>query len=120
MIPESHPLRQLFQELVGGHYAEEIGIRDPQVVAYVSHLLTEFCEADQLFKITTPPTVRLHDLGEMLLESDPIYGPAPSFDRERQVRKQLATTRSSSPECFPRASINSACAGSAWKVSWSG
>ena len=51
MISESHPLRQLFQELVGRHYAEEIGIRDPQVVAYVSHLLTEFCEADQLFKI---------------------------------------------------------------------
>ena len=33
MIPESHPLRKLFQELVGRHYAEEIGIRDPQVVA---------------------------------------------------------------------------------------
>ena len=40
MIPESHPLRELFQELVAGrHYAEEIGIRDPEVVAYVSHLL---------------------------------------------------------------------------------
>ena len=39
MIPESHPLQQLFQELVGQHYAEAIGIRDPQVVAYVSHLL---------------------------------------------------------------------------------
>ena len=51
MIPESHPLRQLFQELVGRHYAEEIGIRDPQVVGYVSHLLTDFCEVDQMFKI---------------------------------------------------------------------
>jgi len=29
----------------------------------------------------------LCDVGEMLLESDPVYGPAPSFDRERQVRK---------------------------------
>jgi hypothetical protein len=25
----------------------------------------------------------------MLLETDPIYGPAPSFDRERQVRKHI-------------------------------
>ena len=41
MIPESHPLRQLFQELVGRRYAEEIGIRDPEVVAYVSHLLAK-------------------------------------------------------------------------------
>ena len=89
MIPESHPLRQLFQELVGRHYAEEIGIRDPQVVAYVSHLLTEFCEADQLFKIHDATDRPLNDLGEMMLESDPIYGPAPSFDRERQVRKHI-------------------------------
>ena len=51
MIPESHPLQQLFIELVGRHYAEEIGIRDPQIVNYVAHLLAEFCEAEQLFKI---------------------------------------------------------------------
>ena len=31
----------------------------------------------------------LADVGEMLLESDPVYGPAPSFDRERQVRKHI-------------------------------
>jgi hypothetical protein len=89
MIPESHPLRQLFEELVGRHYAEEIGIRDPQVVAYVSHLLTEFCEADQLFKIHDAADRPLNDLGEMILESDPVHGPAPSFDRERQVRKHI-------------------------------
>ena len=89
MIPDSHPLRELFQELVGRHYAEEIGIRDPQVVAYVSHLLTEFCESDQLFKIHDSADRPLADVGEMLLESDPVYGPAPSFDRERQVRKHI-------------------------------
>src|SRR6204780_3915846 len=89
MIEESHPLQELFQALVGRHYAEEIGIRDPQVVAYVSHLLAEFCEADQLFKIHDAADRPLADVGEMLLESDPVYGPAPSFDRERQVRKHI-------------------------------
>ena len=89
MIPESHPLQELFQDLVGRHYAEEIGIRDPQIVAYVSHLLAEFCEADQLFKIHDASNRPLADVGEMLLESDPVYGPAPSFDRERQVRKHI-------------------------------
>ena len=88
MIPESHPLQQLFQELVGRHYAEEIGIRDPQVVAYVSSLLAEFCDAEQLYKIRDAFDRPLADVGEMLLESDPVYGPAPSFDRERQVRKR--------------------------------
>jgi hypothetical protein len=89
MIPESHPLQQLFQDLVGRHYAEEIGIRDPQIVAYVSHLLAEFCECDQLYKVRDSANRPLADVGEMLLESDPIYGPAPSFDRERQVRKHI-------------------------------
>ena len=89
MIPESHPLQQLFVELVGRHYAEEIGIRDPQLVSYVAHLLTEFCDADQLFKVRNAANRRLDDVGEMLLESDPVYGPAPSFDRERQVRKHI-------------------------------
>ena len=89
MIPESHPLQQLFEDLVGQHYADEIGIRDPQVVAYVSHLLAEFCEVDQLFKIKDAYNRPLDDVGEMLLETDPIYGPAPSFDRERQVRKHI-------------------------------
>jgi hypothetical protein len=89
MIPETHPLQDLFQGLVGRHYAHEIGIRDPQVVAYVSHLLAEFCEADQLFKIHNAAERPLDDMGEMLLESDPVYGPAASFDRERQVRKHI-------------------------------
>ena len=52
MIPESHPLQQIcFRIWWDGTTREEIGIRDPQIVAYVSHLLAEFCEAEQLFKI---------------------------------------------------------------------
>ena len=89
MVPESHPLQQLFVELVGRHYAEEIGLRDPQLVAYVSHLLAEFCDAEQLFKLRNAAGRQLSDVGEMLLESDPVFGPAPSFDRERQVRKHI-------------------------------
>ena len=89
MIPESHPLQQLFEDLVGRHYAEQIGIRDPQIVAYVSHLLAEFCDSEQLFKIRDALNRPLSDVGEMLLQADPVYGPAPSFDRERQVRKHI-------------------------------
>ena len=89
MIPESHPLRQLFLELIGRHYAEELGLRNPEIVNYVAQLLAEFCEVEQLFKIRDAAARPLTDVGEMLIESDPIYGPAPSFDRERQVRKHI-------------------------------
>ena len=89
MIPESHPLQQLFNELVGRHYAHEIGMRDPQLIAYVAHLLTEFCDTEQLHMIRNSSGRPLADVGEMLLESDPVYGNAPSFDRERHVRKHI-------------------------------
>ena len=89
MIPESHPLQQLFIELVSRHYAEEIGLRDPQIVNYVAHLMAEFCDVEQLFKIRNAGGQPLTDVGEMLVESNPVFGPAPSFDRERQVRKHI-------------------------------
>ena len=49
----------------------EIGIRDPEVVGYVAHLLAEFCDAEQLFKVHNEAGKPLTDVGEMLLESEP-------------------------------------------------
>ena len=89
MIPEDHPLQKLFLEMVGRHYAEEIGIRDSELVGYVAHLLSEFCDTEQLFKVHNAAGAPITDVGEMLIESNPVYGPAPSFDRERQVRKHI-------------------------------
>jgi len=75
--------------LVTQHFAEGVGIRDQEVAGYVSNMLTEFCEFDQLLRIRNSNGRRLDDVGEMLLESDPVFGPAASFDRERQVRKHI-------------------------------
>ena len=88
MVPESSLLQQFFNHIVERNY-EDVGIRQPEVHAYVATLLTEFCELDNLYKIKNADGRPLADMGEMLLESDPIYGPAPSFDRERQVRKHI-------------------------------
>ncbi|HEU5403386.1 MAG TPA: hypothetical protein VFU86_18665, partial [Terriglobales bacterium] len=88
-IPDSHPLRAFFQECVQEHFEQEIGLRDNELQAYVANMLTDFCECEQLYKIRDAGGRPLHDVGEMLLESDPVYGPAPSFDRERQVRKHI-------------------------------
>jgi hypothetical protein len=88
MVPESSPLQRFFQEVVERNY-EGVGARNTEVQAYVANLLAEFCEAETLYKIRNAEGRPLSDLGEMLLESDPIYGPAASFDRERQVRKHI-------------------------------
>jgi hypothetical protein len=88
MVPESSPLQQFFNHIVERNY-EEVGLRQSEVHAYVANLLTEFCESENLYKIKNADGRPLCDVGEMLLESDPVYGPAPSFDRERQVRKHI-------------------------------
>lgn len=89
MVPEGHPLRQMFMELVSRHFDHEVGLRDPAVKTYVANMLTEFCDTRQLYQLRNSEGRELHDVGEMLLESDPVYGEAPSFDRERQVRKHI-------------------------------
>ena len=89
IISESHPLRRLFMELVSEHFDHEIGLRDPELKGYVANMLTEFCDPRQLYQLRNSHGRELHDVGEMLLESDPVFGEAPSFDRERQVRKHI-------------------------------
>ena len=88
MVSEHNPLQQLFFELIGRNYGE-VGVRSPEVQGYVATMLTEFCDLDNLYKIHDASGRPLADVGEMLLESDPVYGPAASFDRERQVRKHI-------------------------------
>ena len=94
-----------------------IGLRDTEVQDYIANVLSEFCEVEQLYKVCTAEGRPLSDVGEMLLETDPIYGPAPSFDRERQVRKHIGDYILFFSGMFPRASIIFACAGSGWRTS---
>jgi hypothetical protein len=82
-------LLQFFTPLVGEKFSAAAGISDWEVSGYIAQMLSDFCDTEQLFKIRDAAGRRLTDVGEMLLESDPVYGPAPSFDRERQVRKHI-------------------------------
>jgi len=88
MISESNPLQRFFREIVERNY-EELGIRDLGIQSYVAGLLAEFCESGNISRIRDEEGRPLLDLGEMLLQADPVYGLAPSFDRERQVRKHI-------------------------------
>lgn len=85
----THSLRTLFQDLVERYYQQGVGLYEPALHQYVAEMLTDFCRTEQLFKLRDAAGKPLQDVGEMLLESDPVYGPAPSFDREREVRKHI-------------------------------
>ena len=89
MNPGSKVLHEFFTGLVSETFASTIGLRDLDVTTYISEMLAGFCQAEELYKIRNAAGRSLGDVGEMLLESDPVFGPAPSFDRERAVRKHI-------------------------------
>ncbi len=105
MIPESSPLQRFLKEVIERNY-NEVGVRNVEIKDYVANMLAEFCETESLYKIKSADGRPLRDVGEMLLESDPIYGPAASFDRERQVRKHIGDYTLFFTGMFPR-SVNS-------------
>ncbi|MEO8725344.1 MAG: hypothetical protein ABI383_04410 [Acidobacteriaceae bacterium] len=81
-------LKDFFLGLVGPSFYNA-GVVDRDLTAYVAGMLTEFADGEQVYRVRDAQGRALKDVGEMLLESDPVYGPAPSFDREREVRKHI-------------------------------
>ena len=83
-----HPLRRFFKEMVTRRFDTDLRLPDPRLAEYVSGLLADFTHVDSLYRIRDARGRRLEDVGEMLLESNPLLG-ADSFDRERAVRKHV-------------------------------
>jgi hypothetical protein len=82
-IRPDHPLRRLFTSLV----ASELPA-DREMAAYVAGVLVDFVHTDHLYRIRNSRGKRLEEVGEMMLESNPLLD-ARSFEREREVRKHI-------------------------------
>lgn len=89
MIPERHPLRQLFHEVVAGCYHRHSGIDDPELTSYVGDLLTDFSATENLYSLRDPGGRPITALTAMIAASDPVYGSASSFVEEREVRRHI-------------------------------
>ncbi len=85
---EDHPLSKLFAELVSKTFTQQLHHYDSETTRYLTELLVEFTSIDRLYKIRDATGRRLDDVGEMLIESNPLLA-ASSFDREREVRKHI-------------------------------
>jgi hypothetical protein len=86
---ETHPLEPFFQQAVRNSYEGKLGLNDPDVTGYVAHLLCEFSDAQNLYKVRDAAGHPIEDLEAMLRAADPVHGTAPSFDAERSVRKHI-------------------------------
>jgi hypothetical protein len=85
----SHPLEPFFHQMVRNSYEGKLGLNDPDATAYVAHLLCEFSESDNLYKVRDEEGRPIEELDDMMLASDPVHGSAPSFDAERALRKHI-------------------------------
>jgi hypothetical protein len=81
-------LRGLFDELLSRNFEESLHCSDREIILYLTNLLTDFSRAERLYAIRNARGKALEDVGEMLLESNPLFEAA-SFDREREVRKHI-------------------------------
>jgi hypothetical protein len=89
LIPLEHSLRQLFHEVVSECYDSHLGLRDAEISSYVADLLTEFCHAENVYRIRDAAGKPVRAVGEMLLAADPVHGTASSFGEERERRKHI-------------------------------
>src|SRR6201981_2150230 len=81
-------LRNFLGELVWRHFFEDVRFEEPQVATYVAAVLADFARTENLYRIRNAQGKCLEDVGEMLVESNPLLEAA-SFDREREVRKHV-------------------------------
>jgi hypothetical protein len=84
-----HPLEAFFQQAVRNSYEGRLGLHDPDVTGYVAHLLCEFSEAENLYKVRDHLGHPVEELEALMLEADPVHGNAASFDAERAIRKYI-------------------------------
>jgi hypothetical protein len=83
-----HSLRKFFEPFVWRHFFDDVYLRDAHLVRYVTDVLADFAHVDSLYRIRNSFGRRLEEVGEMLIESNPLLD-ASSFDRERAVRKHV-------------------------------
>jgi hypothetical protein len=89
MQAQPHPLEPFFQQIVRNTYEGKLGLHDPDLTAYVAHILCEFSQADKLYSIRDAKGRPIEQLEEMERAADPIHGSAASFDAERALRKYI-------------------------------
>lgn len=80
-------------EFFGGSVAREFsripGLRDEGIQRHVAGILVEYMHCDRIWTLRDVEGRTLVQPQDFIVESDPVFGNAPSFDVEREIRKRL-------------------------------
>jgi hypothetical protein len=75
-----HPLRRLFAGLTEQTFLSTLGMADPQLIDYLSLLLSRFIHVDGVFRLRNAHGRRLEEVADMMLEAEAL----PSQGRTRR------------------------------------
>lgn len=82
-VPLEHPLRSYLRKITG-YVFDETGIRDGEVVLYVSDMLADFAHVDNLYRLKDGQGRRLMYLVDMLAVSETL-----SLQEGREARRHI-------------------------------
>ncbi|RMF88233.1 MAG: hypothetical protein D6736_10995 [Nitrospinota bacterium] len=82
-IPKDHPIRKVFHTLTDIS-CDQVGVKDRDIIGYISDLLVEFVHIDNLYKLRNAQGKRLEYIIDMLMEIEQ-RGPL----GEREARKHI-------------------------------
>lgn len=83
-IPDDHPLRTLFRQLTERGMGQ-LHLHDPETIRYITNLLTEFVETDNMYRAKDPEGRRVQYLFDMLAQAGNEMAP----DLRRDYYKHL-------------------------------
>ena len=88
-ISENHPLRHYFVEMLHDSFSHELSLETSEdVEAYLSDMLVNFMDMDNVYGIRDPFGQPVTTIAEMMVEGD-VRGNAESFGREREVHRHI-------------------------------
>jgi hypothetical protein len=88
MQVQSHQLEPFFHQAVRNSYEGRLGL-GPEITGYVSRMLCDFSDAENLLRLRDVKGRPIAKLEEMVRASDPVHGTARSFIAERAIRKYI-------------------------------
>lgn len=82
----AHPLRRLFAGLTEQTFMSDLGVADPQLVDYLSTLLSRFVHLDVVHRLRDAEGKRLEDVIDMILEAEAM---PPAGRTRREVHRHI-------------------------------
>ena len=81
-----HPLRRLFAGLTEQTFLATLGMADPQLIDYLSLLLSRFIHVDSIFRLRNAAGRRLEEVIDMMLEAESL---PPAGRTRREVYRHI-------------------------------